>query len=87
MNELDLLTEALNRTDPAEQAACLDQACALNPELRRRLEELLTGYAKNVSPLDRSTVASAGPWSTALLGANRDQGGPVRWGRGGACPR
>ena len=31
MNELDLFTEALNRTDPAERAAFLDQACRRKP--------------------------------------------------------
>ena len=55
MNELDLLTEALNRTDPAERATFLDQACAGNPELRRRLEELLAGYAQS------GTARSTGP--------------------------
>ena len=59
MNELDLFTEALNRTDPAERAAFLDQACAGNPELRRRLEELLAGHAQSGSPLDRPPVAPA----------------------------
>lgn len=57
MNELDLFTEALNRTDPAERAAFLDQACAGNPDLRRRLEELLAGHARSRSPLDRPPVA------------------------------
>ena len=50
MNELDLFTEALNRTDPAERAAFLDQACAGNPDLRRRLEELLAGHAREPQP-------------------------------------
>ena len=59
MNELDLFTEALNRTDPAERAAFLDQACAGNPDLRRRLEELLAGHAQSGSPLDRPPVAPA----------------------------
>ena len=57
MNELDLFTEALSRTDPAERAAFLDQACAGNPELRRRLEELLAGHAQAENPLDRPPVA------------------------------
>ncbi len=60
MNELDLFTEALSRTDPAERAAFLDQACAGNPELRRRLEELLAGHAQAENPLDRPPVAPGG---------------------------
>ena len=67
MNELDLLTEALNRTDPAERAAFLDQACAGNPELRRRLEELLAAYSHGANPLDRPLVAPAGSPATANL--------------------
>lgn len=57
MNELDLFTEALSRTDPAERAAFLDRACAANPDLRRRLEELLAGHARSRSPLDRPPLA------------------------------
>jgi hypothetical protein len=59
MNELDLLTEALNRTDPAERAAFLEESCAGNPELRRRLEELLAGYSHSGTELDRPSVATA----------------------------
>jgi predicted ribosomally synthesized peptide with SipW-like signal peptide len=69
MNEVDLLTEALNRTDPAERATFLDQACAGNSELRRRLEELLAAHAHSKSPLDRPPVAPAGSTATADLPA------------------
>ena len=41
MNEHELLSEALKRTDPAERAAFLDQTCAGDSELRHRLVELL----------------------------------------------
>ncbi len=67
MNELDLFTEALARTDPAERAAFLDQVCAGNSDLRRRLEELLAGHARSSSPLDRPPVAPAGFTATADL--------------------
>ncbi|MGO9471074.1 MAG: tetratricopeptide repeat protein [Isosphaeraceae bacterium] len=67
MNEHDLLTEALNRTDPTERATFLDQACAGNSELRRRLEELLAAYAHSGSPLDRPPVAPAASTATADL--------------------
>ncbi|MGO9920682.1 MAG: hypothetical protein ACLQIB_39075 [Isosphaeraceae bacterium] len=67
MNELDLLTEALNRTEPAERAAFLDEECAGNPELRRRLEELLAVHALGGSPLDRPPAVPAGPTATADL--------------------
>ena len=67
MNERDLLTEALNRTDPAERAAFLDQSCAGNSELRRRLEERLAGHADTSGTLDQSPVAPAGSTPTADL--------------------
>ena len=57
MNQLDLLTEALIRTHPAERAAYFDQACTGNPDLRRQLEELLAGHARCGSPLDRPPLA------------------------------
>ena len=67
MNEYDLLTEALNRTDPAERAAFLDQTCAGSSELRRRLEELLASYAESGGPLGRPLVAPAESTATADL--------------------
>jgi serine/threonine protein kinase len=57
LNELELVTEALNRTDPAERAAFLDEACAGNPGLRRRIEGLLASLARSHSPLDRPPLA------------------------------
>jgi hypothetical protein len=67
MNELDLLTEALNRTDPAERATFLDQSCAGTSELRRRLEELLAAYAQSSRPLDRPRLAPPAFAATADL--------------------
>jgi serine/threonine protein kinase/tetratricopeptide (TPR) repeat protein len=67
VNELDLLTEVLSRTDPADRATFLDQACAGNPELRRRLEELLAGQAREGSTLDQPPVAPAGLGATVDL--------------------
>jgi hypothetical protein len=60
VNDLDLFTEALSLTDQAERAAFLDQACAGNPELRRRLEELLADDSRGASPLDRGVSTSWG---------------------------
>ena len=59
MNELDLFIETLSQTDPAERAAFLDQARALNPDLRRRLDELLAGHAGRRGLLDRPSAAAA----------------------------
>jgi WD40 repeat protein/tRNA A-37 threonylcarbamoyl transferase component Bud32 len=41
MSERSIFLNALDRTDPAERAAYLDQACAGRPDLRRRIERLL----------------------------------------------
>jgi hypothetical protein len=78
MNELELFTEALARTDPAERAAFLDQACAGNPDLRRQLDQLLAGHAQPDSPLDRPPVEPAGrrPWRQALTDRTRPHAPP-----------
>ena len=65
MNKDDLFTEALNRTDPAERATFLDQACAGNSDLRRRLEERLAVNAESSGTLEQSTVAPAESTATA----------------------
>src|ERR1700733_3750180 len=67
MNEHELLSEALKRTDPAERAAFLDQTCAGDSELRRRLVELLAGYPESGGPLGRPPVAPAEFTATADL--------------------
>src|SRR5262249_38020086 len=41
MNERDIFIAALEKTDPVERSAYLDQACAGNSALRRRVEVLL----------------------------------------------
>ncbi|WP_435011758.1 protein kinase domain-containing protein [Tundrisphaera lichenicola] len=79
--ELELLSEALNRTDPAKQAAFLDEVCVGNPELRRRLELLLAGHARGRNPLDRPPPElEEFDKSTALVtGAHRpDEGSETR---------
>jgi eukaryotic-like serine/threonine-protein kinase len=67
MNEHELLSEALKRTDPAERAEFLDQTCAGDSELRRRLVELLAGFADTGGTLDEPPVAPAESTATADL--------------------
>ena len=67
MNEHELLSEALKRTDPAERAAFLDQSCAGDSELRRRLVELLAGNAESGGTLDQAPAAPAESRATADL--------------------
>jgi tRNA A-37 threonylcarbamoyl transferase component Bud32 len=58
MNKRDIFIEALDRTDPAERAAYLDQACAGDETLRQRVEELLEAHA-GVSELLKGPVPAA----------------------------
>src|SRR5579883_2003817 len=45
MRERAIFFEALDRGDPAARAAYLDEACAGDAELRRRVEVLLQSHA------------------------------------------
>ncbi len=65
MNELDLFTQALALTDPAEQLAFLDRVCVGNLNLRLRLDELLAAHAQSNNPLDRPAVPVAEPGVTS----------------------
>jgi WD40 repeat protein len=53
---LDLFLAALERSAPADRAAFLDDACADNPALRRRLDELLRAHDRPDPVLDRPAV-------------------------------
>src|SRR5262245_10478993 len=44
MSERAILIAALEKDDPAERAACLDQACADDRALRQRIERLLKAH-------------------------------------------
>jgi serine/threonine protein kinase len=66
MNASDLPDEtlfegALKCRPPAERAAYLDQACAGQPELRRRLEELLAAHDRSGEFLEPTEAAAARP--------------------------
>ena len=58
MVERDLFIEALQRPDPAESAAYLDQACAGDVALRRKVEMLLMADAE-ASAILRETAPPA----------------------------
>jgi serine/threonine protein kinase/tetratricopeptide (TPR) repeat protein len=59
MNEQALFIEALEKHDPAERAAFLDQMCAGDPALRQRLERLLQHHQQADSFLESPTLAWA----------------------------
>jgi serine/threonine protein kinase len=47
MTERSIFLNALDREDPADRAAYLDEACAGRPELRRRIERLLQSQVED----------------------------------------
>jgi hypothetical protein len=59
MNEQSLFIEALEKRDPAERAAFLDQRCAGDPALRQRLERLLQSHERDDGFLKSPTAAWA----------------------------
>ena len=59
MSQRDLFIAALQRTDPVEQAAFLDQACAGDAALRQRIEELLRAHTQASEVLRASPPADA----------------------------
>jgi eukaryotic-like serine/threonine-protein kinase len=56
MNELALFEAAIAITDPVQRAALLDRECTGKPELRARLEELLSAHGRSNPLLDRPLV-------------------------------
>src|SRR3954468_4778465 len=62
MTEESLFLAALDRPDPDDRRRFLDDACADNPELRKRLDVLLAAYAAGQGKLEPPT---AGPTPTA----------------------
>jgi serine/threonine protein kinase/tetratricopeptide (TPR) repeat protein len=80
VTELELFTAALARTDPHDRAAFLDRVCEGKPELRRRVEELLAGHAREGNPLDRP------PLDPDCLAATGDYCPAARTGTPGDTP-
>ena len=52
MNELDLFAAAIAITEPTEREALLDRECSGQPELRKRLDQLLEQHARSHQLLD-----------------------------------
>jgi serine/threonine protein kinase len=74
MSERTIFLGALDRADPAARAAYLDAACAGNPSLRERVEELLRTHARSDNFLAVPALEQlAGPErSLAFLGPPRE---------------
>jgi len=68
MNERSIFLEAIDRTDPAERKAYLDEVCGSDAQLRSRVEGLLLASAqansfleKPIIPLNRMLASAASP--------------------------
>jgi eukaryotic-like serine/threonine-protein kinase len=59
MTERDIFIAALQKEDPAQRQAYLDEACARRPELRRQVEHLLRLHEGAGSFLDKPAAGSA----------------------------
>ena len=94
MTEETMFAAALEKQNPAERSAFLDEACADDPALRQRVEALLQAHEKAGDFLERPAVEQmAGGAAPALTGAEPggDQAattpsascsrppGPARW--------
>jgi serine/threonine protein kinase len=58
MTEREIFTAALNKEDPAERTAFLDEACAADDSLRRRVESLLAEHQQLGSFMDVPSSAA-----------------------------
>jgi WD40 repeat protein/tRNA A-37 threonylcarbamoyl transferase component Bud32 len=76
MNERTIFLGALEREDPAARAAYLDRACAGQPALRQRVEELLRSHQEADAFLTESAMEQlqAAEQSLAFLGPPREPG-------------
>src|SRR5262245_48764768 len=58
MNEESLFAAALDKHDPAERRAFLDEACGADPAQRQRIEQLLAGHERAFGILERGPVTA-----------------------------
>src|SRR5437764_847498 len=74
MTERDIFVAALQKDDPAERQAYLDEACAGQPELRRQVEHLLRLHEGAGSFLEKPAAES--PATGAVQGAAEQASSP-----------
>ncbi len=72
MSERDIFIAALQKENPAERSAYLEQACAGDEALRRRVEVLLQAHAKAGSFLERP-APDAGATADSRPGQSADE--------------
>ena len=79
MNEATIFATALEKRDPAERSAYLEEACGGDAGLRKRVEALLESHGKAGNFLERPAVeqwAAAPPLAGTVTGAEQDGGDP-----------
>ena len=85
MSEETIFETARSKTAPAERAAYLDAACAGDPELRRRIEDLLRAHERSGGLLD-SLPHDPSPrteqWGDTPLGGGPPSARPITEGPG-----
>src|SRR5690349_15287657 len=78
MTERDIFIAALQKDDPSQRQAYLDEVCARDPDMRKQVNELLRLYEGAGSFLQNPSAESAatGPFQ----GTDEPQSDPVRPG-------
>ncbi len=84
MRERDIFIEALEKGNPSERAALLDEACQSDAELRQRVERLLAEHERQESfILDAPPIANSPPrYSGEGLGEGTIDSPPIAEGPG-----
>jgi serine/threonine protein kinase len=79
MTERDIFIVALQKEDPAQRRAYLDEVCAHRPELRKQVENLLQLHQGAGSFLEKPVAESAatGPFQDAAVRASHETPGAV----------
>src|ERR1700752_850835 len=77
MTDETIFTAALEKADPAEQAAFLDEVCAGDMEQRRRLDALLMVHASAADFLERPAVAQGDPETADSRTVDLEGGAPA----------
>src|ERR1700752_3644034 len=77
MTDETIFTAALEKADPAEQAAFLDEVCAGDMEQRRRLDALLMVHASAADFLQRPALAQRDPETAHPRAVDHEGGGPA----------
>src|SRR5262245_16764603 len=74
MTERDIFIAALQKEDPAQRRAYLDDACAGQPELRQQVEQLLRLHAGAGSFLEKPAAEAASPETAEAASAGEAPG-------------